>query len=95
MRLLKFSLEGNTKFEVHEGWHAAYLDGLTSSLDLPIPDLSNVSFSVALWVLTSSSDHEGSILTSHDQLEINLASERIVVRMRNREGLLVANLTSR
>ena len=92
---LNFRLEGNSSYEVHEGWRTAYLDGVTSVVNLPISDLSDVSFTVTFWVLTNQLVQEGNIFTSYDQLEIKLNNRRIIAQLMNKEGVCcLAELTS-
>lgn len=90
---LNFSLEGNTSFIVHEGWQAVYLDGVTSSINLPASELSNVSFTVALWVLTSQSDKESILFTSHNQLEIKLKNMKVIAQLMKTSSCCLVDLT--
>ena len=78
---------------MHEGWQAVYLDGVTSSINLPASELSNVSFTVALWVLTSQSDQESILFTSHNQLEIKLKNMKVIAQLMKTSSCCLVDLT--
>ena len=70
-----------------------YLDGVTSSIKLPALNLSDVSFTVALWVLTSQPDQDSILFTSPNQLEIKLKNTIVIAQLMNMTSSYLVDLT--
>ncbi|XP_022798346.1 uncharacterized protein LOC111336503 [Stylophora pistillata] len=89
-------LEGNTSFKLQQGWTAVYLDGVTSLVRFSNEFfMSEMSFTVALWVLTQKPDENSILFSSFDLFEIKLRNTAVVTEMMSKLSCCLFHITGR
>lgn len=96
MQSIIFRLDGNTSYKLQQGWRAVYLDGVTSLISFPKGlFMSNISFTVALWVLTQKPEVDSILFASFDLFQIKLSNTTVEAGMMGKFSCCLFDLTGR